>query len=128
MKKILIVDDSKVQLMMMKNIMETVFSNYEIHSFHSPAEVLDFVANGNVEFEISFIDYNMEGMTGVELVEKLISINKQIIKLNQATLLSANIQEAVQNKARDIGIDFIAKPINKEKLLSFIAKKGISNE
>lgn len=126
-KKILIVDDSRVQLMTMTKLLSEIFSQHEIKSYSTPQDAFDDINEKKHEFHFALIDYNMPGMTGIELVEKLLSLPFTALKANNVSLLSANIQEAVQQKAFSLDIDFIAKPFDKEKLKGFLEKKGISN-
>ena len=62
--------------------------------------------------DLMILDINMPGIDGFELAEKLrpASPNAWI------TLLSANVQEKVQTRARERDLGFIEKPVSIEKL------------
>jgi CheY-like chemotaxis protein len=68
------------------------------------------------QVSMATLDLNMPGMDGLLLAAKLLE------KFPNAKigLLTANIQEAVRQKASTLGIGFISKPITEEKILSFI--------
>jgi len=124
---ILIVDDSRVQLMLVSNILKEVFPQYDVLSYTSPINALEEIKSKGVKIHFALIDYNMEGMSGIELIEQLLHCDFSPVDVSRVSLLSANIQEAVQNKASDLGVDFIAKPFDREKLVLFLDKKGISH-
>jgi CheY-like chemotaxis protein len=65
---------------------------------------------------IAILDLNMPGMDGLMLATELL----QHFPAIRIGLLTANIQDMVRQKAKELGIGFIPKPITEEKILSFI--------
>lgn len=127
-KRILIVDDSRVLLMITTKLLKEIYPDCEVNAYSKPSEAFADIKVNSYEFYFALIDYNMPGMTGIELIEQLVQLPHEVLKIEHTSLLSANIQEAVQQKATDLGIDFIPKPLDKEKLISFLDRKGISYE
>lgn len=114
-KKLLIVDDSKLARMMIRTIVEENYPEIEIQEAANADEAL--VTQQTQTFEYMTIDFNMPGMNGLELAEQLKDSHPDA----KIYLLTANIQDAIRNKATDLGIDFIPKPINEEKVTSVFA-------
>lgn len=124
-KKILLVDDSKVQLMVMKKMLLEALPGIEVIDFSSPKEALTYFQTHSTELWFAFLDYNMNDMTGIELAEKLVGLMPAPITFERMVLLSANVQEAVQKKATDLGLEFLAKPMNPQKLSSFLQRRKL---
>lgn len=122
---ILTVDDSKVILKINSRLLKKVFPDCEIISFKNPEEALNVILEEKQVFKFALVDYNMNEMTGIEFVERLIKLPHNSIGVDKVALVSANIQVAVRQKATDIGIPFIAKPLDEDKLKMFLSDKGI---
>ena len=58
------------------------------------------------------------GINGLALA-KMLTDKRPDIKI---ALVTANVQSAVKEKASQIGVDFIAKPITEDKISEFIDK------
>lgn len=114
---VLVVDDSRVSRMM---ICAIVRENY-------PGAELVEAANGEeaeskslgLALDRIILDYNMPGIDGLALAERLLSEHPQA----HITLLTANIQSSVQERAKSMGVNFVAKPISEDKICS-IFKAG----
>lgn len=120
--KFLIVDDSKTILKMNSKLISKVVPDAEILMFNSGAEVVEVLSS--LTFDFAFLDYNMEGMDGVELAQILLSRSPVPFTADRICILSANIQDAVVCKARDLGIGFIPKPMDELKLVQFLEQRG----
>lgn len=111
---ILVVDDSRVSRMLIRAII----------AHADPQAVVIEASNGDealaktqgTPITIATLDLNMPGMDGLVLAKELL----QRFPKAKIGLLTANIQEMVRQKANDLGINFISKPITEEKILSFI--------
>jgi len=68
-------------------------------------------------FDVATLDLNMPGIDGIELAEKL----KPQFPNADYSLLTANIQDVIRERATSVGIGFIEKPITEEKILAFIS-------
>lgn len=126
--KVLIVDDSKVVILAMKKLISTILPHFEIVSYSSPKDAILGISSDKHVFDLAFIDYNMEGLTGLELIKKLIELDASILNLKNTSLLSANIQQAVQQQAEDTGVSFLAKPMDEVKLKKYLDQCAIDYE
>lgn len=111
---ILVVDDSRVSRMLVRAIIDHANEQAEVIEAGSGEEALD--KSENIEIDIAILDLNMPGMDGLLLASKLL----ERFPSAKIGLLTANIQEIVRQKARDLGISFIPKPITEERILNFI--------
>lgn len=71
---------------------------------------------GGDDFEACLIDINMPGINGFKLAEQL----REKYPNAHICMLSANVQEKVQQRAADSGYQFLPKPVTSGKLESFI--------
>ena len=69
-----------------------------------------------MEVDIAFIDYNMPGMTGLELISELATR----MTIPKIALLTANIQNEIREQAIAAGVTFLNKPINEEAITGFL--------
>lgn len=109
---ILIVDDSKVSRMMIKGIVEAEQPAATISEADNGHSALDIIEQQTPD--ICFIDFNMPGMDGLELASQI----KAKSTSSKLHLLTANIQESIQKRASDMGVNFISKPITADKIKS----------
>ena len=123
--KILIVDDSRTILKMNKRVLETVFPGYEIVAFNEPVDAVEAIKESKDVFYFALLDYNMRILNGVELATALVEMEHNPISYSHTGLVSANIQDAVQEKANALGMEFVPKPLNVEKLKAFLDSKNI---
>ncbi len=116
---ILIVDDSRVSRMLIRAIITQEYPTLTIVEAGNGDELLNKLPELDTthSFQFATVDLNMPGsIDGLALVTELIKRYPNI----KAGLLTANIQDAIRQKAENLGIRFIAKPITEEKILAFI--------
>ena len=123
--KILIVDDSKTILKMSANLVKTIIPDAEIILFDTPLKAVEMMSSG-VHVDVAFLDYNMEGMNGLELAQAILQVNPAPIMNGNICIVSANTQEVVKKRANELGLEFIEKPFDESKLKSFLSLKGFS--
>ncbi|MDZ4724985.1 MAG: response regulator [Leptospira sp.] len=117
-KKVLLVDDSTVTRLMIKKIINDSKLNCECLEAESADKAHDLIMTLN-HLDFATIDQNMPGtLSGLDFAEILL---KKFPNIHIA-LVTANIQDAIRNKAKSIGIDFIEKPISAERLNPFLEK------
>ncbi len=112
---ILVVDDSRVSRMLVRAIIDHADKKLQIIEANTGEEALTKVKNIST-INIAILDLNMPGMDGLMLATELLQYYPNI----KIGLLTANIQDMVRQKAKDLGISFIPKPITEEKILNFI--------
>ncbi len=112
---ILVVDDSLVSRMMIKAIIEKHIENVVIIEANCGAQALEQI-NSDSEVDVAFVDFNMPGMTGLELINSL----KNIITIPKVALLTANIQDEIRQQTHEAGVSFLNKPINEQLISTFL--------
>lgn len=114
---ILIVDDSTVSRMVLGAIIKEHMPDANLIEAKSGDDALSKV--GDVSIDMAIIDYNMPGMTGLELFDEL----AKITPIPRRALLTANIQDSVRAQAETIGVVFLNKPINEAVVTPFLFDK-----
>ena len=116
-KAVLIIDDSRVSRLMVKAILNKAYPEAHLYEAGNGEETLAL----EIKHELTQIicDYNMPGVDGVELSAELQKQHPNAI----ITLLTANIQASIRNKAEDQGIYFAKKPVTEERILSILKKE-----
>ena len=67
--------------------------------------------------DIALVDFNMEGTDGLALAAEL----REAWPTMPIALITANIQDEIISRARDINISFVAKPLTAEGLQGFVS-------
>ncbi len=112
--RILIVDDSALARRMAREAIRKILPAAVTVEAKDGAEALEKV-NGD-EFDVAFIDLNMPGMNGIALAREL----SQRDHRTRLVLCTANIQETTRQRADELGMKFIAKPISSDKVKEFL--------
>jgi two-component system chemotaxis response regulator CheY len=119
-KSVLIVDDSRVSRMLIKSMMLARFPQWEITEAASGDAAL--VLAQTQTFDYCTMDINMPGLLGTDAAEQLLKLHPTL----RVALFSANIQEAQQARAAQLGVCFVAKPVTEKSvalaLASFLEK------
>ncbi|MBF0125665.1 MAG: response regulator [Magnetococcales bacterium] len=108
-RKVIIVDDSSLARMMVRKIFSTSFPEWRLIEAKDGDEAL---AIDDSDLHLALIDFNMPGMNGIELAEKLMVKYPSLA----VYLVTANIQERMHQRAESMGIGFIKKPIAEAKI------------
>ncbi|MBR1386512.1 MAG: response regulator [Bacilli bacterium] len=110
-KKILIVDDNKLNIKVARRALQDF--NFEIEECYDGQECLDKVVNGN-EYDLILMDIMMPNMSGETAIAKL----KENPNFNIPTIaLTADAVAGAREKYLSEGfIDYIAKPFNKNQI------------
>lgn len=114
-KVVLIVDDSMVSRMMLKEIVKAHLPEVTIIEAGDGGQCLSKIAHVT-QVDIALFDYNMPGMNGLELINAV----EQLITIPKRALLTANIQDEIKQKAALSGVSFLNKPITEEVIGTFI--------
>lgn len=112
----LIVDDSRLTRMMIRNIVLNKYPAWTIIEAQNSTEAIAQVESTPID--VITIDLNMPGGDGLTLATQL----QEMYQKRNIALLTANIQNSIRQKAEALGIGFIPKPITKEKILNFLSQ------
>ncbi len=115
-KKVLIVDDSLVARLMIREIISSQWDDWEILEAEDAFKALEVCKNH--EPSLFFIDVNMPGMNGVQLAKKL----REQFEKEPILLLTANIQDSIKSKAEKIKVSYMNKPIVDEKIVEYLER------
>ncbi len=113
-KVILVCDDSRISRMMIKAIITDRKPDWDIIEAENGNDAL--VKVSDQPFDVATLDLNMPGMDGLELAEKL----QEIYPDATYSLLTANIQDAIKERAKKLNLTFIGKPITEDKVGAFL--------
>ena len=112
---VLIVDDSRLSRMMIRTFITQAHPDWTIIEASNGQEALEKTAAQTVD--LMTIDLNMPGMDGLTLATRL----QHTHPAASITLVTANIQESVRQRAEAAGMGFIAKPITADNVLACIS-------
>jgi CheY-like chemotaxis protein len=113
--KVLIVDDSKLARMVMASALRRIRPDWELVEATNAADAIAAIPTGSVD--IALVDFNMPGTDGLELVANIRQAHPAI----PVALVSANLQDEIIGRARELSAAFIAKPLTDEALGAFLS-------
>uniref|UniRef100_Q07KH5 Response regulator receiver protein n=1 Tax=Rhodopseudomonas palustris (strain BisA53) TaxID=316055 RepID=Q07KH5_RHOP5 len=113
--KVLIVDDSKLARMVIASAFRRLRPEWDLVEATGADQALAVIAGHDVD--IALVDFNMPGTDGLEL---LAQIRRTQPKMPMA-VVSANMQNEIIARARDLDAAFIVKPLTDEALGAFLA-------
>ncbi|WP_420382096.1 response regulator [Novosphingobium sp.] len=112
---VLIVDDSRLARFVVTKALATLQPDWHKIEASGSAEALELLKTATAD--VALIDFNMPDKDGLELASEL-----RVSRPNMPiAILTANIQDEIVSRARQIGAAFVAKPITVESLEGFIA-------
>jgi len=114
-KRVLIVDDSRVSRLMLKAIIMSKYTDWDVMEAENADIALSMCLKD--AFDFITLDMNMPGRDGLTISPEL----QEACPAAQIALLTANFQERVKNKAEEQGLTFLPKPITEEKILGYLA-------
>ncbi len=109
-KKLLIVDDSKVSRMLIRTHILAKHPEWIISEAVCGEDAIALVDNNLPDY--CTMDINMPGIPGTDASEQILSKHPSI----KIVIFSANIQETHQNRARSLGTVLIAKPVTAKSI------------
>jgi len=113
-KKVLIVDDSKVSRMVIKAHILAAYPEWSVQEAASGDEAIGAVERDLPDY--CTMDINMPGMLGTDAAEIILAKHPQL----RIVIFSANIQEAAQSRAQQLGALFVAKPVTEKSIAQAI--------
>ena len=99
----------------MASALRRIHPEFELVEATNATEALNAVSNARVD--LALIDFNMPGMDGLELVARVRRTKPEM----PIAIVSANIQDEIIGRARELNAAFIAKPLTDEALGAFLS-------
>lgn len=109
-RKLMIVDDSKVSRMRIRAFFTSHCPQWTIQEAASGDEALVMAAKDQPDFVT--MDVNMPGMSGFETAQLMLMRSPDI----RVVILTANIQEGSRQAAASLRLNFVAKPATESSL------------
>ena len=112
---VLVVDDSRLARMVMASAFRRLRPDWELVEAAGADEALGAIGSSAVD--IALIDFNMPGLDGLELVARI----RQSAPEMPIAVVSANLQDEIVARTRELKAAFIAKPLTDESLAAFLS-------
>lgn len=120
MKKVLVVDDSEMILVLLNKMLERI-GGFVVDNCSSGQQALDCYNTKN-QIDLVITDQSMPGMTGTELAKMILRIKPE----TPIVLCTSAQDNETINEARGVGIvGFLEKPFSLNELASLIKRLGV---
>jgi len=113
-RTVLIVDDSKLARMAVSRLLANLRPDWKRAEAANADEALAAATPNSVD--IIMLDFNMPGRDGLELAGDL----RRLYPAMPIAIISANLQQEVVRRARDVGATFLAKPLTEDAVRQFV--------
>ena len=113
--KVLVVDDSRLARMVMASAFRRLRPDWELVEAIGADDALGAIESDPVD--IALIDFNMPGLDGLELVARI----RERAPEMPIAVVSANLQDEIVARTRELKAAFIAKPLTDEALGAFLS-------
>jgi CheY-like chemotaxis protein len=113
-KTVLVVDDSRVSRLMARQFILSARPDWTVMDAATGEEALDLVKT--IAPALILIDVNMPGIGGMAAAEQL----RNNCPSAYISLVTANVQNATRNRANELGIGFMEKPITEARIHALI--------
>lgn len=114
-RTILIVDDSRVSRMMARGYITDLQPDWHVEEAGTGEEALERVRS--LTPDLVLMDVNMPGMGGIAAAEQI----RALLPTTPISLLTANVQTATRERASQLGIGFMEKPITEARIAQLLA-------
>jgi len=101
--------------MVMASAFRRLRPDWEVVEATGASDALEAITSADVD--IALIDFNMPGLDGLELVAKI----RESEPTMPVALVSANLQDEIIARARELKAAFIPKPLTDEALGAFLS-------
>ncbi|MBQ0821990.1 response regulator [Microvirga terrae] len=112
---VLIVDDSKLARIVAGKALAVLQPDWERIEAGNAQDALDIIRHRKID--LAMIDYNMPEKDGLELAAELRAIHPTM----PIAVITANIQDEVIARAREVNATFVSKPLTEDGLRGFIS-------
>lgn len=112
---VLIVDDSKLARIVAGKALTELQPEWQRVEASSAAQALAVVAEQTIDLAV--IDFNMSEKDGLTLAAELSALYPTM----PLAIITANVQDEVIARAREVGAAFVPKPVTAEGLKGFVS-------
>ncbi|MBO1907684.1 response regulator [Microvirga sp. 3-52] len=112
---VLIVDDSKLARIVAGKTLAALQPEWERIEAGNAEDALEILRGRKID--VAMIDFNMPDKDGLELAAELRTIHPTM----PVAVITANIQDEVIARAREVNATFVSKPLTEDGLRGFIA-------
>ncbi|WHO39364.1 response regulator [Sphingobium sp. AP49] len=112
---VLIVDDSKLARIVAGKALAELQPEWQKIEAGSADQALELISGQSVD--VALIDFNMPEKDGLELAAELHVLRPDM----PIAIITANIQDEIIARAREIGAGFVAKPVTTDALEPFLS-------
>jgi len=112
---VLVVDDSKLARINAGKALNQLQPEWHRVEAGSAAEALDVVDKQTID--VALVDFNMQDKDGLQLAAELREAHPEM----PIAIITANIQDEIISRAREINASFVAKPLTAEGLQGFVS-------
>ena len=114
-KTVLVVDDSRVSRLMARQFILSAQPSWIVEEAATGEEAI--AKAQALAPTLILIDVNMPGMGGLAAAEQL----RSACPSAHISLVTANVQNATRNRATELGVGFMEKPITEARIHALIA-------
>lgn len=115
MVAVLLVDDSKLARIVAGKTIAALQPDWTRIEASNAEEALDVLKTRTVD--IAVLDYNMPGKDGLELAAEL----RQSYPQMPIAIITANVQNEIIARARELNATFVGKPVTEETMRGFLS-------
>ncbi|HEX8613214.1 MAG TPA: response regulator [Telluria sp.] len=113
-KTVLVIDDSRVSRLMARQFILSKQPGWQVEEAGTGEEGIEKVKT--ISPVLILIDVNMPGMGGLAAAEQL----RAACPGAHISLVTANVQNATRNRANELGVGFMEKPITEARIHALI--------
>lgn len=113
--KVLVVDDSRLARMVMASAFRRLRPDWELIEATGADEALQAMTTQPID--MALVDFNMPGTDGLDLVAKI----RETHPTMPVAVVSANLQDEIIARTRELKAAFVAKPLTDEALAAFFS-------
>ncbi|GAB3021133.1 response regulator [uncultured Cyclobacterium sp.] len=124
--EIVLVDDDPIVILLQKKLMQKAGISHQIISFNNGEEALSFLTDkGNENKYLMFLDINMPGLSGWEVLDEFEKNNKGLEL--KVIIITSSIEDADRLKAKtyDRIVDFWVKPFSLQDFVNLKVNYGL---
>ena len=112
---ILVVDDSRVSRLMARQYILGKHADWIVEEAGTGEDAIERVKT--LTPDLVLMDVNMPGMGGIAAAEQLRKLRPTL----RISLLTANVQSATRERAAELGVGFMEKPITEARIAELVA-------